>query len=135
MGAEEDNSMKATLIRSEDAPRFEVHGARVTAYASPSRGSPGLCAWRVELSPGVDSPLHSLETDEVFVALRGRATFEMGGEMVPVRAGDALTVPEGTSFRIRCPAGAEPFEAIACVRAGAKARVEEGEPFLPAWAV
>lgn len=125
--------MAPTLVRKEDAPRFEVHGAQVVGYASPSRGSPGLSAWRVSLDPGAQSPLHALEGDEVFLALRGEAEFRFAGETVRVRAGDGLTVPAGTTFAI-ATVGDGSFEAVACVQAGTRASVGGGAPFLPPWA-
>ena len=126
--------MAATLIRKQDAPRFEVAGAEVTGYASPSRGSGSLAAWRVALRPGASSPVHSLETDEVFIALRGQAEFHLDGQVLSVGAGDGLTVAAGTSFRI-VVTSAEGFEAAACVPAGSRARIGDGEPFAPPWAV
>jgi quercetin dioxygenase-like cupin family protein len=126
--------MGATLVRQEEAPRFDVHGAKVVAYASPSRGSKSLATWRVTLDAGAASPLHSLDGDEVFIVLSGAADFELDGKKLAVRAGDALTVAAGTTFRFTA-VGALPFEAIACVNTGLKARVEDGAPFAPPWAL
>lgn len=126
--------MGATLVRQEEAPRFEVHGARVVAYASPSRGSQSLATWRVTLDAGAASPLHSLDGDEVFIVLSGEARFELDGRTLAARAGDALTVAAGTKFRFTVT-GSAPFEAIACVKAGIQARVEDGAPFAPSWAL
>ncbi|MBS2020928.1 MAG: cupin domain-containing protein [Deltaproteobacteria bacterium] len=123
----------ATHIRHADAPRFEVAGAQVIAYASPSRGSGTLSMWRVSLAPGHKSPVHSLDTDEVFLCLSGAATFECAGLRTTVRAGDGFTAPAHTDFQFATE-GTEPFDAVACVRAGAMARIERGEPFSPPWA-
>ena len=126
--------MHATLIRQEDAPRFEVHGAKVVGYASPSRGSGSVAVWRVTLEAGAQSPLHSLDVDEVFVCLRGAAEFALGAQRLQVREGDALTVLAGTQFRFTV-LGADAFEAVACVRAGCQATVGDGAPFSPPWAL
>lgn len=126
--------MPKTHIRREDAPQFDLGGTRVTAYASPSRGSAGVAAWRLVLDPGAESPLHELTGDEAFVAIAGEAQVELAGEEFRLRAGDGLSVPPRTPFRIR-NAGGEPFEAVACVAAGAQARVGGGEPFSPPWAL
>jgi quercetin dioxygenase-like cupin family protein len=127
--------MAATLIRAAEAPQFEVHGAKVVGYASPARGSASLAAWRLSLSPGAASPLHQLSVDETFIVLRGAADYEVDGSVLRVGAGDGVTVPANTSFRIRA-AGDEPFEAVAAVpleREGCQARVEGGPPFAPPW--
>jgi quercetin dioxygenase-like cupin family protein len=125
--------MKATLVRQEEAPRFDVHGAHVVAYASPSRGSQSLATWRVTLEAGATSPLHSLDSDEVFLCLSGSAEFEVGADRLTVRKGDGITVAAGTPFRFRV-LGDAPFEAFACVKAGCQAQVEGGAPFAPPWA-
>jgi mannose-6-phosphate isomerase-like protein (cupin superfamily) len=126
--------MGATIVRKEEAPQFDVHGAKVVGYASPSRGSGSVATWRVTLDAGAASPLHTLDVDEVFVCLGGTADFDLGGEQLTVRAGDALTVTAGTWFRFSVR-GDAPFEAIACVRAGCQARVGDGAPFTPPWAL
>lgn len=125
--------MAATLIRKDQAPRFELPGTQVTGYASPSRGSQSISAWRLELAPGAVSPVHSLETDEVFIALRGAAEFHLDGRVLRVAAGDGLTVCAGTSFKIAVVSEGA-FEAAACVPAGCRARIGDGEPFAPPWA-
>src|SRR4051794_8983437 len=114
--------MGATLVRQEEAPRFDVHGAKVVGYASPQRGSQSLATWRVTLDAGAASPLHTLDVDEVLVCLGGSAEFDVGGERFTVRAGDAVTITAGTWFKFSVR-GEAAFEAIACVRAGCQARV------------
>jgi mannose-6-phosphate isomerase-like protein (cupin superfamily) len=124
--------MAATFIRAADAPRFEVHGAQVIGYASPTRGSQSVATWRLVLAPGLESPHHQLSVDETFVVLTGSAEFEVDGAKVRVGAGDGVTVQANTSFRIRA-VGDTSFEAIACVPQGCEARVEGGAPFRPPW--
>ncbi len=126
--------MGAILIRQEEAPRFEVHGATVIGYASPKRGSSRLAIWRVTLAAGASSPQHSLDADEIFTCLSGAADFFVDGGVVRVAAGDALTIVAGTEFRFSV-VGSEPFSAMACVPSGCRARVEGGEAFEPPWAV
>src|SRR4051794_2606474 len=126
--------MGVTLIREDEAPRYTVHGAKIVGYASPSRGSGSLATWKVTLDAGAQSPLPSLDVDEVFICLRGAAEFRFGGESRSMAAGDCLTVTGGTPFQFMV-VGSEPFEAVACVRAGCRATVEGGAPFAPRWAV
>jgi quercetin dioxygenase-like cupin family protein len=127
--------MAATLIRAAAAPHFEIHGAQVVGFASPTRGSASLAAWRLSLSPGTASPLHQLNVDETFIVLRGAADYEVDGTVLRVDAGDGVTVQANTSFRIRA-IGDQPFEAVVVVpmgREGCEARVEGGPPFAPPW--
>lgn len=121
-----------TLIRSASAPVFEQPGTTITGLAAPSRGSREISAWRLRLAPGAASPDHVLTHEEVFVALSGAATASLDGVEHRVAAGDALVVSPGVPFRI-ATAGAEPFEAVACMRCGGLARVG-ADSFPPPWA-
>jgi quercetin dioxygenase-like cupin family protein len=122
-----------TIIRSTDAPRFGDDGTEIRGYASPSRGSAALSAWRLRLAPGAASPVHSLTHGEVFLALEGSGRFEVAGRVHDVGAGDAICVPAGVALRLANTA-AEPFEAVCCMPAGGMGQIGDGEPFTPPWA-
>jgi quercetin dioxygenase-like cupin family protein len=125
--------MEETVIRAADAPSFGDDGTDVTGYASPSRGSQSVAAWRVVLSPGAGSPLHSLDTDQVFLILGGLGTFEVEGRRHQLKPGDTICVPPDHDFRVANEAES-PFEAIVCMAAGGQARIGDGEPFVAPWA-
>lgn len=125
--------MTETLIRSSDAPEFGEGGTSITAYASPTRGSESVCAWRVTLNPGASSPEHELTHGEVFIVLSGTARFEIEGRGHELGAGDAICVPSNTSFALSNN-GVEPFTAICCMAAGGQARIGDGELFPIPWA-
>ena len=122
-----------TIIRDEQAPRFDGDGVVVTGLASPSRGCASISAWRVVLDPGAASPEHTLTSDEAFVALRGTARVELDGEAHEIAAGDCLVVAPDRSFRIRND-GDEPFEAVCAMAAGGRAVVAGQGTFVPPWA-
>ena len=122
-----------TLVSLSDAPRFDAGGTHVIALAAPSRGSAETSVWRLTLDPGSASPEHTLDREEVFVALGGSARAVLGGRPLDVHAGDALIVPPRIAFTISNP-GPEPFEAVACQPVGGTATVD-GESFPPPWAV
>ena len=121
------------VIANQDAPRFELPGTQVVGLASPSRGASETCAWHLTLAPGASSPEHSLDREEVFVALAGTATAMLEGACHEVTAGDGLIVPAGTPFAIANP-NDEPFEAVACLPVGGQATVA-GAASAPPWAV
>jgi quercetin dioxygenase-like cupin family protein len=125
-----------TIIRRGDAPRFGENGTEIIGYASPTRGSEKLSAWKVRLSPGAGSPVHTLTEGEAFIALAGRGTFEFDGRVHELGAGDAICVPPGVPFRLAAAEAAEePFEAICCMVAGGQGLIGDGDPFTPPWAV
>ena len=126
--------MQETIIRSDDAPRFGDEGTEITGYASPTRGSEKVAAWKVRLHPGAASPVHRLTEGEAFIALAGRGTFELGERVHEIGPGDAICVPPGVGFRL-ANGSHEPFEAICCMTADGKGQIGEGEPFTPPWAM
>ena len=49
------------IISSTDITTYETHGSRFHSYVAPSRGSDQLCAWRLEVPPG----LEGVRTDQI----------------------------------------------------------------------
>jgi mannose-6-phosphate isomerase-like protein (cupin superfamily) len=120
------------VIRSENAPQFTLPGLSVTGLAAPSRGARETSVWRLRLEPEAPGAVHSVDREEIFVALAGRALATLDGEQVELRGGDAFVVPAGHSFSLAA-LGAEAFEAVALVPVGARASMPAGEPFTPPW--
>ena len=120
------------VIDDDNAPRFDLGGTHVVGLAAPSRGARDTSVWRLRLDPGSSSPLHTLDREEVFVAISGAATAAFADRTETVRAGGALIVPAGEEFAISTD-GDEPFEAVACLPVGGSATVA-GEASVPPWA-
>src|SRR3954464_7389792 len=108
------------LIKRTDAPTFAVANATVTGYAAPSRGASEVSVWQIELAPGSTSPRHHMDREEVFLGTSGHAIADVDGTRHDLRAGDCLILPAGTDFTLHVP-GQEPYRALACVPAGARA--------------
>jgi quercetin dioxygenase-like cupin family protein len=121
------------LISSFDAPTFTLDQLTVVGLASPSRHAAQTSVWRLSLAPGAEGAEHSVDREEIFVALAGSAEFVLDGSVVRVGQGDALVVPASTPIRV-CVRGAEAFEAVCVLPIGAKASMPGGEPFVPPWA-
>jgi len=122
-----------TTIKAVDAPRFEIPGVTFTGLASPSRGATETAVWRVRIEPGDPGAPHSLDREEVFVALSGQALASIDGEHTTISGGDALIVPAGLPF-VLTATGDEPFEAVVAFPVGGTAAFDGGEPFTPPWA-
>ena len=120
------------IIKSPDAPVFDAPYLSVTGLAAPSRGSRETCVWRLELAPGAPGTVHSVDREEIFVGLAGRASAAIGGETIDVGPGDALIVPAGERFALANPGG-EPFVAVAVLPVGGKASLSAGDAFSPPW--
>jgi mannose-6-phosphate isomerase-like protein (cupin superfamily) len=120
------------VITDSAAPRFDVEGTHVVGLASPSRGAAETSVWRLRLDAGHASPPHTLDREEIFVALAGAAEARFGDATECVEAGGALVVPAGREFVI-ANAGTAAFEAVVVLPAGGGA-VVDGVRFVPPWA-
>ena len=121
------------ILKSSDAPTFTLPGLIVTGLASPSRGAAETSTWRVVLAPGAAGAVHSVDREEIFVVLEGRAVATLGDQRLSVEAGDTLIVPPHTPFALANPA-ASPCVAIAMLPVGGRAARPAGAPFVPPWA-
>jgi mannose-6-phosphate isomerase-like protein (cupin superfamily) len=122
------------IIKSDSAPTFEHPGLTCTGLASPARGSSETSMWRLCIAPGTAGTPHSLDREELFAALAGRAVVTLGDETFELAAGDALVVPPHVPFSLANP-HAEPFEAIAALPVGGRAVMPTGQAFVPPWAL
>lgn len=121
------------LITAADARSFALPGLTVLGLASPSRGARETAVWRLTLTPGAPGATHSVDREEVFVAVAGAAQATVGGLEARLEAGEALVVPPGVEFSLANPYD-EDFEAVVALPVGGQARMPGGEPFVPPWA-
>jgi mannose-6-phosphate isomerase-like protein (cupin superfamily) len=121
------------IVRADETTTFNLPGLVFTSMAAPSRGSVQNSVWRVKLMPGTPGAEHSLDQEEIFVALGGKAVAVLDGVTFDVLPGDTLIVPARALFSLS-NAGSEPFEAMAVAPAGVSATLATGaEPFRPPW--
>ncbi|HEX2377638.1 MAG TPA: cupin domain-containing protein [Gaiellales bacterium] len=120
-------------IAKDAAPTFTIPGLTVTGFAAPSRGATETSLWMIELAPGAPATPHTMDREEVFVALAGRATATVAEREHDVSAGEALIVPAGETFALANPHG-EPFRAVVALPVGGRARLADGDAFIPPWA-
>jgi quercetin dioxygenase-like cupin family protein len=124
------------IISRASAPIFSHGPTGQTSFvglAAPSRGAVETSVWEVTLGPGTPALEHSLDREEVLVALAGRATATIDGEAHEVASGDAIVVPAHRRFSLANPHDA-PFVAVAVLPVGARATIAGGAPFTPPWA-
>lgn len=121
-----------TIVVPQREATFAQHGVEFIGLAAPSRGSKDNAVWRVRLSPGTAGTLHSVDREEIFVAIAGAAEVTMNGEQLPLAQGSALIVPAGQPFALANPSS-DPFEAVVVLPVGARARVGSEPPFAPPW--
>src|SRR5262249_40230042 len=113
-----------TVIRSAEAPTFEVPGVQFVAFASPSRGSADVCTWRTTAEPNLVSPAtHHIDRDEVFMVTSGQVRITPSGPLI--EAGDAMVVPAGTPIKLENPTDV-PAQAFVAIRSDFTATAEDG---------
>ena len=120
------------IIRAAAAPTFNLYGISVIGLAAPSRGSSECSVWRLLLPPGAPAVEHTVDREEIFVALAGRAVATINGQSSEIAVGDTLVVPPGHPFSLATPGG-EAFEALVVAPVGVRATVPPGPPFAPPW--
>jgi mannose-6-phosphate isomerase-like protein (cupin superfamily) len=123
-----------TLTRRSDQPQFSLPGLQFVGLASPSRGSDGLCTWRLTLEADLASPEpHTLDRDEVFMVVRG--AIRLRPDAGVVSAGDVAVVPAGAPIQV-ANAGDGEAEVMVAIAAGFTAYDAGGGVIgTPPWAV
>lgn len=121
------------VLRSGDARRFDLPGIQFTGFAAPSRGSHQLCAWLIDVVPGLVSPEpHTLDRDEVFIVTAGTLRLHADGELLST--GDVAVVPAEAPIQLSNP-GPDPASAYVIVSAGFSAAAADGAAIgTPPWA-
>ncbi len=118
--------------RSHEDALHELPGARFHSYVAPARGSTQLCAWRVEVDPGVVGAAHAVSHEEVMVTLAGTPSVLLDGGRHDLSPGDVVEVPAGSSLRLDNP-GSEPAELWVTASVGLTARMSSGAVLAPPW--
>ena len=121
------------VIPAPAGPTHELHGARFTSLATPSRGSSETSVWQVEIAPGTPATPHTLTREEVIVVLAGRANVRLDGQHSQAGPGDAIVVPPNTPFELANPSD-QPLRVLCCLPVGGQGQLAEGLPFTPPWA-
>ena len=120
------------VIRAAEAPRFQLPGVEFAGLAAPSRGSAGLCTWKLTVDPGHGGgEPHTLDRDEVFMVLSGTVQISPDGD--ELTAGDAVVVPAGEPISLT-NLGSGPAELYVAITAGFTGIMADGTKIQPPWA-
>jgi quercetin dioxygenase-like cupin family protein len=123
-----------TVISPTEDRTIRTPTGVMTALAAPSQGSEQISTWRVQMAPGVDSPVHRIDRDQVWMPLAGVFSFTVDGTESTVRAGQAIVVPAGATRQFRTAGG--PADALVAMPAGGRAALPGSDVTQPVpWAV
>ena len=121
------------IVRSEDAPTFDLEGSIVTGLASPQRGATETMTYRASLAPDSALPPHRHDHEEVFYLAAGSLTAVLDGREHAVEVGDSVIIPTGVlhhSFT-----GERPAELIVAMPSGTAFIRPDGDRGVPPWGV
>lgn len=120
------------IICSTDATTFETHGSRFHSYVAPSRGSDQLCAWRLEVPPGLEGVGHRPNREEVLLVLDGDLCLTLDGVRSTLHEGDVALVVANSELQV--DAGAEGASVWVTTTSGLEAVTSDGARITPPWA-
>lgn len=111
---------------------YENHGNELVGIATPSLGAREHEVWRSRVAVGSKTPLHTHESEEIFVFLKGQGRALIGDQEVEFRAPATVIAPAGVPHQF-INTGAEATEAIVIVRLGSRIEDARGEPMNLPW--
>jgi quercetin dioxygenase-like cupin family protein len=120
------------VIHAAEATVHTLHGASFTAYASPSRGSQELCAWRTEIPAHSKGVPHHVSREEVLYVLGGTIRASVNGQAEQATAGDVILVPAGAEVAVDNLADA-PATAWVTTGVGFRGVLPDGSWIAPPW--
>lgn len=106
----------ARVIPHAGLRSFENQGNTLTGIATHSLGACELEVWRASIAPHSETPLHTHESEEIFVILKGEGVAIIGGKELPFAAPATLIAPAGVPHQVR-NTGEQPTDHIVIVRA------------------
>jgi quercetin dioxygenase-like cupin family protein len=113
------------VISETEERTVTTPAAVMVGLAAPSQGSAELSSWRIRMKAGVDSPVHIIDHEQVWMPVSGAFEFVVDGEIVTVAAGQAIVLPAGVARQFRAPA--DSAEAIVCMPIGGQASVPSSD--------
>jgi putative monooxygenase len=120
------------VVGAAEAPAFRIAQGRGTAtlLLEASTGARAASLGVLELQGGASVPEHvHPDSVEMLYVEQGEAEMTVEGQVLPVRAGDAVYIPAGTRHSARLPEGAPDFRAVQVyVGPGPEQRFRQGEP-------
>jgi len=119
------------VYASTDADRFEAHGSRFISFVRTDREASSLCAWRLEVTPGLAGVAPTPSHEEVILVLSGQRRVTLDGVAQDAAGGDVVHVPAGVEPTV--DGGPEGATAWVTTTPGLNARLN-GEIIAPPWA-
>ena len=111
---------------------FENNGNTLRGLATSSRGAEDFEVWRTSVAVGSATPVHTHETEEFFVFLRGKGRAVVGEQVLEFEAPCTVIAPANVSHQF-INIGDEPTDAIVVVGVGSQIYDARGEVMQLPW--
>lgn len=108
-----------TIVRGNNAEKFEVPGVVVKKMAAPSTGANEILMFHAELQPGALNPTHVHDHEEIVYCMSGTMKGTIGDLEVELQAGDTMIVPPHVYHNLVNHSDTE-LEVICAMPAGTK---------------
>lgn len=123
---------EARVVPHAGLRTFENSGNSLTGLATRSLGSPEVEVWRSSIAVGSRTPLHTHESDEVFIVLTGRGVVHVGDQALPFEAPATVIAPAGVAHWVE-NTGTVPTDQIVVVRAASTIKGADGQVMDLPW--
>jgi len=126
------SAAKPAVIPHQGLPEFANNGNILVGIATRSQGAQSFEVWRSRVAPGGATPLHTHETEEVFVVLRGSGEVQVGDDVIQFAAPATVIAPAGVPHQLRNTGDVE-TEQIVIVGVGSTIYDAGGAPMTLPW--
>lgn len=105
------------MVPHGELRRFENSGNALVGLATTSLGTTNVEVWRSSIAVGSRTPLHTHESEEVFVVLAGQGVLHVADQALPFSAPATVIAPAGLAHWVE-NTGSVPTDQIVVVAAG-----------------
>lgn len=123
---------RAAVVPHQGLRTFSNQGNDLVGIATKSQGAREFETWRTSVAVGSRSPVHSHDSEEIFVMLRGKGQLIIGGEPYDFEAPCTLIAPAKVQHQF-INTGDVPTDAIVIVGIDSKIYAEDGETIVFPW--
>lgn len=109
----------AYIIPHNQIKEFKNNGNSIRGIATAIQGASEYEVWRTSIKIGGKTPIHTHQSEEVFIFLKGQGKAVIGKKSIPFTAPCTLIAPAGIPHQY-FNTGNEPTDAIVIVGIGSK---------------
>lgn len=122
------------VIRAHDVPEYGSPGSSIAGLVAPSRGARELTLLQLRLDPGLATPHHVHDREELLVLFSGMVEVHAGDVAARLRPGEIAVLPPGVPHTLENVSRDEEALVFLISTVGAKSFGPDGRELpLPPW--